>query len=43
MQQKLAQNFFATTSGGFGNNIGKEPQKSTPKIEKYFCKHLLIL
>ena len=37
MQQKLAQNFFATTSGGFGNNIGKEPQNLRPKLKNIFA------
>ena len=33
MQQKLVQFFF--TTGAFGNNIEKEPQKPRPKLKKY--------
>ena len=35
MQQKLVQNFLQQETGDFGNNIGKEPSKAMPKIEKY--------
>ena len=38
MQQKLVQNYF--TTGAFGNNIGKEPQKLLPKL---LCFALLCL
>ena len=27
--------FLQQQARAFGNNIGKEPQKATPKIEKY--------
>ena len=37
MHQKSVQNSFTRIkeAGVFGNNIGKEPQKPRPKIEKY--------
>ena len=34
MQQSYFKFFLAQEAGAFGNNIGKEPQKTTPKIEK---------
>ena len=34
MQQKLVQNYF--TTGAFGNNIGKEPQKLRPKLKNVY-------
>ena len=35
MQLKLVKKFLQQEAGAFGNNIGKEPQKATLKIEKF--------
>ena len=41
MQQKLVQKFFYQKSGAFGNNIGKKPQKPSPKLKNIYVIYLL--
>ena len=41
MQQKLVQFFLQQKAGAFGNNIGKEPQKSHPKLKNMYITYLL--
>ena len=40
MQQKLFQFFFPQEAGAFGNNIGKELQKSHPKLKNMYVIYL---
>ena len=41
MQQKLVQDFLQQKDGGFGNNIGKEPEKPRPKLTNVYIIYLL--
>ena len=41
MQQKLVQNFLQQEARAFGNNKGKEPQKSRTKLKNMYIIYLL--
>ena len=39
---KISSNFF-TEAGAFGNNLGKEPPKSRPKLKNMYILYLYLL